>query len=300
MAGNNAIQFLRGNGSNIAASTQVALAGQPVYAIDTRYLYVGDGSTQIKNLNAIKASEADYADSAGMASQATIATNAQKSTYATKAGVLGPEGGTDVISYSASTLTINPGITGQISIPAVSKISGTAGTVELNVTSVCKLSTTAGLTKGLQISSSGLTAEISGSGVTANGISYNWPSGSSAKIATLNDVPNTKKYLHCINLNQTSSPNIHVFFYLVCLSPSAITSWSTLTSHISNNYGSSVKIPASGYVGNGRSNSDPIYNVGITSDSLHVAFVDFSSGEAKSEEVLSGTIVDKVFPFFSE
>ena len=65
MAGNNSIQFLRGTQSQIKGSAQVALAGQPVYATDTNYLYIGDGSTQIKNLDAIKASYADKAGSDG-------------------------------------------------------------------------------------------------------------------------------------------------------------------------------------------------------------------------------------------
>ena len=65
MAGNNSIQILRGTQSTIDASTQKALAGQPVYAKDTGYLYVGDGKTPIKDLEAIKASYADKAGSDG-------------------------------------------------------------------------------------------------------------------------------------------------------------------------------------------------------------------------------------------
>lgn len=53
MAGNNAIQFLRGNSTKRAASTEVALAGQPIFETDTNKLYIGDGVTQIKNLTAI-------------------------------------------------------------------------------------------------------------------------------------------------------------------------------------------------------------------------------------------------------
>lgn len=44
------IQFLRGTSAKIKASTVVPKAGQPVYATDTRELYVGDGSTQAKKL----------------------------------------------------------------------------------------------------------------------------------------------------------------------------------------------------------------------------------------------------------
>lgn len=65
MAGNNAIQFLRGTSSQISSSTQVALAGQPVYDLTNRYLYIGDGVTQIKNLTAVKSSNADNATTAG-------------------------------------------------------------------------------------------------------------------------------------------------------------------------------------------------------------------------------------------
>ena len=50
MAGNNSIQFLRGTQADIDASTQVALAGQPVFATDSNNLYLGDGSKQIKDL----------------------------------------------------------------------------------------------------------------------------------------------------------------------------------------------------------------------------------------------------------
>lgn len=65
MAGNNAIQFLRGTSSQISSSTQVALAGQPVYDLTNNYLYIGDGTTQIKNLTAVKSSNADNATTAG-------------------------------------------------------------------------------------------------------------------------------------------------------------------------------------------------------------------------------------------
>lgn len=53
MAGNNSIQFLRGTQSQIASSTEVALVGQPVFATDTNQLYVGDGTTEVRNLNPI-------------------------------------------------------------------------------------------------------------------------------------------------------------------------------------------------------------------------------------------------------
>ena len=58
MAGNNSIQFLRGTSSQISSSTQVALAGQPVFSTDNNKLYIGDGSTQIRNL--IPVNEAEH------------------------------------------------------------------------------------------------------------------------------------------------------------------------------------------------------------------------------------------------
>lgn len=53
MAGNNSIQFLRGTATQISSSTQTALAGQPVYDLTNGYLYVGNGSTQIKDLKPV-------------------------------------------------------------------------------------------------------------------------------------------------------------------------------------------------------------------------------------------------------
>lgn len=56
MANNKSLQFLRGTKSIISSSTEVALAGQPVFATDTNELLIGDGSTQIKNLTPINMS----------------------------------------------------------------------------------------------------------------------------------------------------------------------------------------------------------------------------------------------------
>lgn len=64
MAGNNAIQFLRGTSSKRSASTEIALAGQPVFETDTNKLYIGNGSAAIKALTAIRAGNADNADNA--------------------------------------------------------------------------------------------------------------------------------------------------------------------------------------------------------------------------------------------
>ncbi len=56
------IKFLRGDEHIISISEQIAGEGQPVYNLTNGYLYVGDGKTPIKDLEAIKAS---YADSFG-------------------------------------------------------------------------------------------------------------------------------------------------------------------------------------------------------------------------------------------
>lgn len=66
MAGNNSIQFLRGN--NIANSDEVLIPGQPAYDMNTGYLYVGNSSS-IANTSPIKAS---YANTAGGLSTGNI------------------------------------------------------------------------------------------------------------------------------------------------------------------------------------------------------------------------------------
>lgn len=48
-----AIQFRRGTAEKISASTEVPAAGQPVYDTTNNKLYVGDGTTKLKNLSAI-------------------------------------------------------------------------------------------------------------------------------------------------------------------------------------------------------------------------------------------------------
>lgn len=50
MAGNNAIQFLRGTATQRAAHSETSLSGQPLFETDTNKLYIGDGETAIKNL----------------------------------------------------------------------------------------------------------------------------------------------------------------------------------------------------------------------------------------------------------
>lgn len=53
MAGNNLIQFLRGTATDISSSSAVALDGQPVYDKTNNRLYIGDGTTQIRNLDPV-------------------------------------------------------------------------------------------------------------------------------------------------------------------------------------------------------------------------------------------------------
>lgn len=53
MAGNNLIQFLRGTSSAINSSTEIALDGQPVYDKTNNRLYIGDGTTEIRNLDPV-------------------------------------------------------------------------------------------------------------------------------------------------------------------------------------------------------------------------------------------------------
>ena len=53
MAGNNSIQFLRGTSTQRASHSEASLVGQPIYETDTNKLYVGDGTTQVRNLQPI-------------------------------------------------------------------------------------------------------------------------------------------------------------------------------------------------------------------------------------------------------
>lgn len=45
-----AIQFLRGTSTTRSTSSTILKAGQPFYEIDTEWLYIGNGETQLKNL----------------------------------------------------------------------------------------------------------------------------------------------------------------------------------------------------------------------------------------------------------
>ena len=74
-----AIKLLRGNSTTRASSQRVLEDGQPLYEKDTHKLYVGDGTTQAKNLRCITT------DLAEKATNATNAVNAEKATNATNA-----------------------------------------------------------------------------------------------------------------------------------------------------------------------------------------------------------------------
>lgn len=56
MAGNNSIQFLRGTEAQRATHTERSLVGQPIFETDTNRLYVGDGTTSIKDLVPVNSS----------------------------------------------------------------------------------------------------------------------------------------------------------------------------------------------------------------------------------------------------
>ena len=74
-----AIKLLRSNSTTRASSQRVLEDGQPLYEKDTHKLYVGDGTTQAKNLRCITT------DLAEKATNATNAVNAEKATNATNA-----------------------------------------------------------------------------------------------------------------------------------------------------------------------------------------------------------------------
>ena len=74
-----AVKLLRGNSTTRASSQRVLEDGQPLYEKDTHKLYVGDGTTQAKNLRCITT------DLAEKATNATNAVNAEKATNATNA-----------------------------------------------------------------------------------------------------------------------------------------------------------------------------------------------------------------------
>ena len=77
-----AVKILRGNSTTRASSQRVLEDGQPLYEKDTNKLYVGDGTTQAKNLRCITT---DFAEKATNATNATNAINATNATNATNA-----------------------------------------------------------------------------------------------------------------------------------------------------------------------------------------------------------------------
>ena len=60
MAGKNIIQFLRGTSAQRTGSSEVSLAGQPLFETDTNKLYIGDGSSQLKGLKPISSLSAQF------------------------------------------------------------------------------------------------------------------------------------------------------------------------------------------------------------------------------------------------
>ena len=67
-----AVKILRGNSTTRASSQRVLEDGQPLYEKDTHKLYVGDGTTQAKNLRCI---------TTDLAEKATNATNAENTDF---------------------------------------------------------------------------------------------------------------------------------------------------------------------------------------------------------------------------
>ena len=101
MAGNDSIQFLRGN--NISGSGQTLLPGQPAYDLSKGYLYVGDGSA-ITSTSPIKAS---YANSANTANTADKAMLADRANVAVTAGnVYGGANRSEINSYGNTVAVV--------------------------------------------------------------------------------------------------------------------------------------------------------------------------------------------------
>ena len=112
MAGNNAIQFLRGTATAISSSSQVANAGQPVYDTTNRYLYVGDGSSAVNKLDAIRASTADT-----LKTSRTIRTNLSSTSTASF------NGSSNITPGVTGTLPVSNGGTGVTSLKTLSTVS---------------------------------------------------------------------------------------------------------------------------------------------------------------------------------
>lgn len=102
MAGNNSIQFVRGTSTQRATHTETSLIGQPIFETDTNKLYVGDGTTLVKNLDAINAGNADHATNANHATTADSATNANHATSADHAKTANSAARATNASYATS------------------------------------------------------------------------------------------------------------------------------------------------------------------------------------------------------
>ena len=101
-----AIQFKRGSYSNKIASTEILKAGQPFFEKTNKKLYIGDGSTQLKNLTAIN----NYTDT----NQTISATVDGTTKYFLSNAAVNLKEGTDIsfivannTTSSAPSLTIN-------------------------------------------------------------------------------------------------------------------------------------------------------------------------------------------------
>lgn len=73
-----AIQILRGNSTTRASSERVLEVGQPLYETDTNKLYVGDGTTQAKNLPCVTTDRIKTSDARPKAEVKSGATTATK------------------------------------------------------------------------------------------------------------------------------------------------------------------------------------------------------------------------------
>lgn len=64
MADKKRIRFARGTSEQRATVEETSVAGHPIYETDTQKLYIGDGTTAVKDLEDIKVTNADNATEA--------------------------------------------------------------------------------------------------------------------------------------------------------------------------------------------------------------------------------------------
>ena len=76
-----AVKILRGNSTTRASSQRVLEDGQPLYEKDTNKLYVGDGTTQAKNLRCITTDLAEQATNAINATNSINSVNAENTDF---------------------------------------------------------------------------------------------------------------------------------------------------------------------------------------------------------------------------